>query len=351
MIVKILVGQILFWFSLIVWLSGNWILTNNLTLAAELGAYPLCEPSALMEIPCPNRDGNCLLVGDNEVDDSVFVYPINADKFNSNSQQILAFDNFKIKDLEAIASLNNHQLILFGSHSRSTKCSVKKSRKRFVVAEIIGNYLKPLKQVEAKFSLNSQQLFSQDIINQNEIIQAVSQAIDRAEQAADLAEGNFDQCQQINSFNIEGAVAIPHSSNTNNVWVGLRSPLVKFQAKNWAILLHLKNLNQFQFDAVALLDLQGRGIRELTFNNNFIWGIAGGPEDDLDNFFLWNFPVELLQANATIEPKIIQSLPSFSEGLAIVDSKAYFVIDGDLGDSNSQCQIPGKYQIINLKKN
>ncbi len=345
-----MVGQILFWFSLVFWLSGNFIFNSDLTLAAELGSYPLCEPSALIEIPCPNQDGNCLLVGDNEVDDSVFVYPINAKKFNSDTQQVLAFDNFKIKDLEAITSLNNHQLILFGSHSRNTKCSVKKSRKSFFVAEIIGNYLKPLKQVEANFALNSQQLFSQNIFNQNEIIQAVSQAIDDAEQAADLAEGNIEQCQQINSFNIEGAVAIPNSSNPNNVWVGLRSPLVKFQEKNWAILLHLKNLNQFQFDAVALVDLQGRGIRELTFNDNFIWGIAGGPEDDLDNFFLWNFSVESLQANFMIKPKIIKSLPSFSEGLAIIDNKAYLVIDGDLGDSNSQCQIPGKYQIINLKK-
>ncbi|BAU63806.1 hypothetical protein STA3757_11740 [Stanieria sp. NIES-3757] len=346
---KILGSLILFWFSLIIWLSSNFL--SEPTLAEELGAYPFCEPSALIKINCPNQDGNCLLVGDNEVNDSVFVYPIDSEKFNSDTQQIIAFDNFKIKDLEAIASLNNHQLILFGSHSRNTKCSVKKSRKRFVVAEIVRNRLKPLKQVEAKFKLNSQKLFSKDIINQNKIIQAVSQAIDSAEQAADLAEGNFELCQQINSFNIEGVVAISNSSNTNNVWVGLRSPLVKFQEKNWAILLHLKNLNQFQFDVVALLDLQGRGIRELTFNNNFIWGIAGGPEDDLDNFFLWNFPVELLQANPTIEPKIIKSLPSFVEGLAIVDSKAYFVIDGDLGDSNSQCQIPGKYQIINLKKN
>ncbi|AFZ36961.1 hypothetical protein Sta7437_3460 [Stanieria cyanosphaera PCC 7437] len=342
---KILGSLILFCFSLIFGLSSNFF---NPTLAEELGTYPLCEPSALIEINCPNQDGNCLLVGDNEIDDSVFVYPINAEKFNSESQQILAFDHFKIKDLEAIAFLDNHQLILFGSHSRNTKCSVKKSRKRFVVAEIVGDRLKRIKQVEANFPINSHQLFTEATINQNQIIQAVSQAIDRAEQAADLAEGNFEQCQQINSFNFEGAVTVP---NTNNVWLGLRSPLVNYQGKNWTILLHLTNLNQFQFDSVALLDLQGRGIRDLTFKNNFIWGIAGGPEDDLDNFFLWQFPVKSLQANAMIEPKTIQSLPSFAEGLAIVNDQAYLVIDGDLGDSNSQCQISGKYQIINLKKN
>lgn len=320
---------------------------SDLSLAAEkLGKYPLCEPSALIEITCLKPSGKCLLIGDNEIDDAAFVFPINSNKFDSQAQQNFDFKQFKINDLEAIASLENNRLVLFGSHSRNSKCSVKKSRKSFAIAQIKGKHLQLVKQVKTKLPINSENLFTQ----KNQMTEAVSMAIDRAEQAANLAEGNYQKCQQIDSFNIEGAVALPNSSN-QNVWVGLRSPLVNWQQKDWAILLHLTNLDEFTFDAVALVDLKARGIRELTIKDNFIWGIAGGPKDDVDNFFLWKFPIDSLTANATIEPQTIKSVSSFTEGLAIVDSQAYLVIDGDLGKSNSQCKSSGKYEIVNLTKN
>jgi hypothetical protein len=74
-----------------------------------------------------------------------------------------------------------------------------------------------------------------------------------------------------------------------------------------------------------------------------IWGIAGGPEDGKNNFVLGKFPVTLLQPNAIVQPEIYRSLPPSSEGLAIVDSLAYVSIDGDRGESNFSCKIPGKF--------
>jgi len=118
------------------------------------------------------------------------------------------------------------------------------------------------------------------------MLQAVAQSINEAEKSADLAQGDQKACQKANAFNVEGALAVPQERAEPEVWLGLRSPLVSVEGKAWAILLKLKNLNQYQFEQVVLLDLEGRGIRELTKDGNSIWGIAGGPEDEKDNNFV-----------------------------------------------------------------
>ena len=124
----------------------------------------------------------------------------------------------------------------------------------------------------------------------------------------------------------------------------MRSPIAALDGKNLAILLHLKDVDGYQFDRAALLDLDGRGIRELTLWQNYLWGIAGGPEDGLNNFVLWQFPLDLLESGTIIEPKIVRSLPSSSEGLVCVDSNtAYTLIDGDIGNSGTSCLISGKF--------
>ena len=167
---------------------------------------------------------------------------------------------------------------------------------------------------------------------------------DRSEEAANLAERNREDCFTTNHFNIEGDVAVNDDSAKPSIWLGMRSPLVTLENKNLAIVLHLKDINSYQFDRVTLLDLAGRGIRELTLWQNYLWGIAGGPEDDLDNFVLWRCPLKLLQSNKIIEPEIVRSLPSSSEGLVFVDSTTvYILIDGNLGVFNDKCLVSGKF--------
>ena len=333
---------------LLVSLIFLFISCNSSTEASKvleiLGEYPLCEPSAVVKITCPNGNGDCLLVGDNEINDALFVYPVNSGKLQSEQQQELSLEDVKISDIEAIASLANNQFLIVGSHSRNSRCETKTKRQRWVQARISDDSIQPINEVVQTPKIDSQILFNEEDINSDKIIQAVAKAIDNAEQAANSAEGSRQACSTTNHFNIEGAVAIDNNSAEPSIWMGMRSPIVALEGKNLAILLHLKEIDNYQFDRVALLDLGGRGIRELTLWQNYLWGIAGGPEDGLDNFVLWQLPIDVLESETVIEPTIIRSLPPSSEGLVFVDSNtAYTAIDGDIGDSDNSCSISGKF--------
>jgi hypothetical protein len=62
---------------------------------------------------------------------------------------------------------------------------------------------------------------------------------------------------------------------------------VRIDSENYAVLLRMASLDKYRFDGAAFLRIEeGGGIRELTIDKNWIWGIAGGPEDDKDNFVL-----------------------------------------------------------------
>jgi hypothetical protein len=187
-------------------------------------------------------------------------------------------------------------------------------------------------------------LFNGLDINNNKVLSALSKAIDETENKADQAINDKTACENANAFNAEGAVAIPDNSSFK-VWVGLRSPLVSLDGKNYAVLLQMANLDSYQFDGAALIDLGGRGIRELTFDNNLIWGIAGGPKDGQDNFVLWKLSAEDVKPNAILTPEIIQELPISSEGLAIVEETAYVVIDGDEpeNENTQQCKTAAQF--------
>ena len=52
----------------------------------EFGRYPVCEPSAVVKITCPDSEGSCLLVGDNESDDTLFLYPVKSGQLDSVAQ-------------------------------------------------------------------------------------------------------------------------------------------------------------------------------------------------------------------------------------------------------------------------
>jgi hypothetical protein len=313
-----------------------------------LGKYPVCEPSAAVKVTCSESGGNCLLVGDNEQKDALFLYPVSSKRLDSSSQSQLALEK-EISDIEAIAKLDDNNVLLFGSHSRNSQCEVKKNRQRFLQAKLSGNQLEMIGKLVQSPQINSKVLFQSLDINNNKIISAVSHAIDEAETKATQAEGEVDKekaknaCEQANAFNAEGAVAIPDdlSPSKFKVWIGLRSPVVTLDAKNYAILLSMTNLDDYQFDGATLLDLGGRGIRELTFDNNQIWGIAGGPKDGQDNFVFWKLSAQDLKPNAILKPEILRELPQSSEGLAIVDGTAYILIDGE--NSDNQCKIPAKF--------
>ncbi|MBE9167462.1 hypothetical protein IQ238_07970 [Pleurocapsales cyanobacterium LEGE 06147] len=108
----------------------------------------------------------------------------------------------------------------------------------------MSDRLEPIGEIIQAPKIDSQLLFHGLDVDRNTIFKAVSDAIDLAEEAADRAKGNITKCQKTNSFNIEGAVALPNVGLIPDVWLGLRSPLVSLKQKDYAILIHLRNLSQ-----------------------------------------------------------------------------------------------------------
>jgi hypothetical protein len=328
---------------------GIWVRERVNAAPTTLGKYPLCEPSAVVNITDTETGENYLFIGDNEQKNTLFLYPVTEKGLDSNNQIQLVLEKKKeISDIEAIAKLDNNKVLIFGSHSRNSKCAIKDKRRRFLQAQLSGNQLKLIgelvKYPQKDVKLESQILFKGVDISKNEILSDVSRDIEQAESKANQAmmltteQEQKNACQEINAFNAEGAVAV-----ASRVWVGLRSPLVSEDSKDYAVLLRMANVDNYQFDGAALVDLRGRGIRELTFDNNWIWGIAGGPKDGEDNFVLWKVSADTLKPNQILKPTMVRDLPISSEGLAIVDETAYILIDGDTGNTDNQCEVPGKF--------
>jgi hypothetical protein len=119
-----------------------------------LGKYPVCESSAVAKVTCPELGGNCLLVGDNEQKEDLFLYPVSSKRLDSNSQSQLALEK-KISDIEAIAKLDNNKVLLFGSHSRNSQCEIKENRQRFLQAKLSGNQLEMIGKLTQSPQINS----------------------------------------------------------------------------------------------------------------------------------------------------------------------------------------------------
>jgi hypothetical protein len=180
-------------------------------------------------------------------------------------------------------------------------------------------------------------------------MQAVCTAIDSAEQEAEEVAARRKEtkdkdraqveCEQASPFNLEGAVAVQQGGR-NRVWAGLRSPLVEFgNGANKAVLLGMADSGQFEFNAAALLDLGGRGVRELAESGEWIWGIAGPAQSGNAPFSLWRFRKSELKDGAVITPELVRRLPDSSEGLVPDGDKFWVLTDG--GRGKERCtQIP-----------
>ena len=327
----------------------------------RLGSHPLCEASAARFIACPDGQGECLLVGDNEQKDKLFL--LHADQILPYviHQQSLPFGSEEIADIEALVNLSSSKIIVFGSHSRNSKCEAKKNRRRFASISItetgisIDNFVKSQK-------ITCERIFGTQA-NSQSLLHAICREIEQAEEQAKVIEKKLEDeeikskearllCNKVAPFNAEGALALAKNDSTN-IWIGLRSPLLSAhpdspEYSNLAILLRLKNLSEYSFDNITLLDLGGRGVRELIHDGDWIWVVAGPPLDQVEPFQLWRFRASALVPEAIINPELIATLPPSSEGLAINGKTAYVLIDGDIGDSESHCQASSRFMLIDL---
>ncbi len=319
-----------------------------------LGRFPLCEASAALRLPC--GEGDCLLVGDNEVRDRLYEFPIRNQDLEAQAVKELGLGDGEISDIEALVNLGSNRILVLGSHGRNKGCEPKKNRRRFLVVERLRNGIQSVGETVESKRITCERLLNNT--DRSEMLKAVCESIDQTErqadsifEALDTAGGDAAEvaCGKAAPFNIEGAVAIP-AKDGPEVWIGLRGPLVETaeggERRRLAVMLRMKNLQEFSFDAAALVDLGGFAIRELTVGGGWVWGIAGPPEDSSVAFKLWRFPIRGLQADATIRPELLRELPTSSEGLALSGSTAFVVIDGDQGGNS--CVEPARYQAIRV---
>jgi hypothetical protein len=247
----------------------------------------------------------------------------------------------QISDIEAIARLGANEILIFGSHGRDRACGPEGKRRRFLRARFQDGRLKALGEGIVKSKKISCTRLLEGSSAGGSMAQAVCDAIDAAEETADAVNERRKktkararaekECEKASPFNLEGAVAVEQREGTQ-VWVGLRSPQVEFGGgAPKAVLLRLAALDTFGFNSAALVDLNGRGIRELTESGEWIWGIAGPAEDGGASFSLWRFPKSKLESGAVIKPEIVRSLPASSEGLAFEAGRLWVVVDGGRG--------------------
>ena len=326
-----------------------------------LGEFPMCEASAALRLPC--GEGYCLFVGDNEVRDRLYRFPIKNEDLEAQGGNELLLRDVEISDIESLVHLGSNRILVLGSHSRNKRCEPKKKRRRFLVITLSEGGIKCVGQTIQGKKITCKRLLG-DAGDENSILKAVCNSIDDAEEKANSVAGALhehatkkekavakDACGKVAPFNIEGAVAISGADGPE-VWVGLRGPLVEVEedgeTRRLAVMLRMKNKNQeeLSFDAAALVDLGGFAIRELTVAGDWVWGIGGPPEDSIVDFKLWRFPIRTLEPNTTIQPQSLGKLPTSSEGLAVSGSTAFVVIDGDRSDNS--CDKPATYRVIRV---
>ena len=320
-----------------------------------LGGFPLCEGSAAVWL-----GRNHVLVGDNEERGSLFAFELNDERLEvSQSVARSLGDGVEISDIEAIVKMGSDQLLVFGSHGRNSRCRVRDNRRRFLRGTVTaeGVVATGSAVVAMRERISCERLFGEGAGN-DPSLGALCERVDAVEQIADgvwdsaRSEAEKEEaCEEAQAFNAEGAVAVADGGG-ESVWVGLRSPLIRATAgeggqdRDMAVLLRMRGLEEFAFDAAAVVDLYGRGVRELAVSNGTVFVIAGPVADGAGDHGLWAFPSGELQPGASIAPTFVAELPASAEGLAVIRSTGHVIIDGDQGDE--RCEQPAGYLAISL---
>ena len=263
----------------------------------KLGRFPLCEASAAI-----SPGGNRVLVGDNTVPDKLFSFDFENGELEPGSVDYLSLGHdVRISDIEALTMLKNGEVMVFGSHSRNSQCRPKKNRRRFLRGQLTSGGFNASRDrlVTTKQGISCSSLFGY-VLPVGQRLAGVCKRLDEVEQAADdiwdaewSDESKTKKCREAQPFNVEGAVTVTKKDGAEEVWVGLRSPLLPVTSgagnTDMAILMRMRGRDSFKFDAVALVDLGGNGIRGLAFSDGWVFGIAGPSNYREGAFKLWKF--------------------------------------------------------------
>ena len=315
--------------------------------AAPLERYPVCEPSAALAVPCRNGGGaTCAWVGDNEQSAALFQYTIDADGRLAPAEPFeVSLGDAPVGDIEALAS-DAGGVLAIGSHSRKNSCA--SDQERIGIVRLAGDPVQATRIAGAagfddrKNACETRWL----VLGEDAPAAALSlrrdfcAAIAAAEREA--RPGDPSSCAGA-TLNIEGAVSVPDARGAERLWVGLRAPLVQ----GLGVLLRTAPVKpgnkRLGFDGIALVDLRGKGVRELTRSAGFVWGIAGSAADSQDASVLFRVRTERLESGNVIgDTRFVDGavLPPTAEGLIVQPEarRAIVVLDGDLGKAAGSCR-------------
>lgn len=341
-----------------------------------LGTFPICEPSAALFWSCPESNEGCLLVADNEMRDQLF--SLDLARLDSRGYQSV-YTKMEISDIEALTRLKDAEYLLMGSHGRSRECRPRGNRRRLATGQIVDGALQSAGPVETE-KIRCRLLFSKEDLEKQAELKPVCAQVDLVEDRADAIWTDTEQtkeklqneedphqreilqsklleleraCNTSGAFNVEGVAAVI-ASDEEDVWVGLRAPLLPKDpngsaSENLAILLRMTSPSRFKFDRASFLDLGGRGVRELAVHGEWLYLIAGPAHDQAGKFQLLRVGVADLEPGRTITPSVVAAeVDASAEGLALVGTSAYLIFDGDTGDEGWKCDVSGKYSKFKL---
>jgi hypothetical protein len=317
----------------------------------KLDRYPVCEASAAITVPCADDPrANCIWVGDNEHEDTVFEYTANLKgKLLATQRFEIPLGDAEVGDIEVLVQ-DETGLLVIGSHSRKRDCTKDTKHDRVAVARVQRDPLRAelvasgqgwedhLTKCESTWITLED---TQPGARTSRLRTDFCAVITATEKAADTVAGDVSQCVG-DGMNVEGAVAVPDARTTSRIWLGLRAPLVN----NRAVLLRVAPpgaaTQPLTFDDIATIDLGGKGIRELTISNGWIWGIAGCILDCSEPSRLWRVKADALMSGATITSvEFVKGgkLPASAEGLVIQSAakRAIVLVDGDKGEERGHC--------------
>jgi hypothetical protein len=118
------------------------------------------------------------------------------------------------------------------------------------------------------------------------------------------------------------------------------------------VLLRLdSDLSRLRFDAVALLDTDNRGVRELVSDHGHLWAVLGPAPPSHDRSCLWRARIDDIVPGAMIPGEVVAAdLPPGSEGMVIDGSSAIILVDGAEGPTESEpCDDPARQLRLELR--
>lgn len=302
-----------------------------------------CEPSALLKTWCPAHRPDCLWLADNESRNVLH----RIDYLDPGHVEVTGIglnDTADTRDVEALAVLSRERILLVGSHSRKSDCSVQKRRAQFSVYDLQSFSTQRLGWTDAGHC--GAALPNVPGSYGAQFCKAVQEADAKADAIASSgrsADDRADDCASVHGLNFEGAV-----THADALWLGARAPLIE----NHAVLLRVpidpsSGLPTMKVQALRLLDLGGRGIRELGDDGDTLWIVAGPQADATDAFELYRVDWAKLDAPTPdrLTPKKVRDLPNATEGLAWNAAGPWIAIDGD--DKSPSCK-DGKHQHLQL---